>query len=533
MNKEFYLSFFLRAVLAVLLYFVSFFYLFLPLASWLNMPIWVPYVFAGVCVVACYVSFPFLIEKTFNIDWLGENDIPEELKVFLNEVAAVNHVPVAKIGLLDTGLPNIYSYGHTPGNAKILVTSGMMNNLGMEELKAVFASEMGNIKSRSFMVLGMALCLPLLCAKGIDALVGSRRTIGNIAMLPIALLYVIMHIGMFFAYPFSRYRDYYSDAFVCFVMDDVNVPIQSLLKIIAHASSQVMTDDFEHISLISAIKPLGCLDLSFAGHLVLKSVDEAGDDVEQIAELIKKDMRRPRLVTELLGYSHRHPFLKIMYMEDTGMSMGLLSNFDFRGMKMVSEGTGFEYFLYEYLNIMGALAGAVLGGVLGHYYDSTIIGLFNGLLFFTCVYAVKLYISYPVTGFEQTSIANVEEQARNQIFTLMPVKISGGIFLQYLPGKIFSSSAVLVDESGVAVLDFQKPLGFFEIFFRLMHSHGFNENAACVTGWYRHFDVSTLEVYQIQFEDGKVITSPVYKGKIIFVGILFAVCLLLFLISML
>ncbi len=532
MKHSYYVSLYLRAALTGCLYLATLVYLFFALTYLFNLPYWLCYGAAAGLLVVFYAAFPGLVDRTLPIQWAEAADLPAPVYDFIIETASVNRIPAPRIGILDDSIPNLYGYGHWPRDARLVITRGLIDLLDEAELKAVLAYELGNIKSCGFAVLGMGLFLPLLCARTIQSLLKRRKILGRVSAIPVALLYLVLHIGMFFCYPFSRYRSYYADAFSCFVTDDVNPLIQAILKIIGHATTRVMSEDvYENVYLPSAIKPLGFLDPSFAGHMALKSLSEVSDDLAGIADLIKKDMQRPRLATELLGYSHLHPFVRIMYLEETAISMGLLSNFDFRGMKMVSEGSGVSYFAYEYLSLLGLLCGLLLAAFSLHLYGSPVVALFNGLLTYSCFYGLKLYLSYPGQTFQPLTLNQIEEQSHDQIHTLLPVQISGRIYPQYLPGKIFSNNAVIVDETGVAILDFQKPLGFFEIFFRLLFSQSFKEENATVYGWYRHFDVSTVEVHRIRFEDGAQVTSPVYRNKIWFIAVLWLLCLGLFIVA--
>lgn len=65
-------------------------------------------------------------------------------------------LPMPRIAIIDTQMPNAFATGRNPRNAVIAVTSGLLRQLSNPELEAVLAHEMTHIRNHDMVVMTMA-----------------------------------------------------------------------------------------------------------------------------------------------------------------------------------------------------------------------------------------------------------------------------------------------------------------------------------------------------------------------------------------
>ena len=61
-------------------------------------------------------------------------------------------MPVPKICLANTNMPNAFATGRDPHHAAVVVTSGILNLLSEDELTGVLAHELAHIKNRDVLL---------------------------------------------------------------------------------------------------------------------------------------------------------------------------------------------------------------------------------------------------------------------------------------------------------------------------------------------------------------------------------------------
>ena len=99
--------------------------------------------------VVLFIQFlisPFLTDLTQR--WFYKTrfgaEIPAYLQEFIEQVCQEQHMKYPKIGLIDDGAPNAFTYGHMKNNARIVLTRGVFDLLTEDEVKAVTAHELGH-----------------------------------------------------------------------------------------------------------------------------------------------------------------------------------------------------------------------------------------------------------------------------------------------------------------------------------------------------------------------------------------------------
>lgn len=82
---------------------------------------------------------------------LDEGQYPE-IPRMVHELAEADNLPMPKLYVMDTPIPNAFATGRSPKHAAVAVTTGIQEMLSYDELKAVLGHELGHVKNRDMLV---------------------------------------------------------------------------------------------------------------------------------------------------------------------------------------------------------------------------------------------------------------------------------------------------------------------------------------------------------------------------------------------
>jgi Zn-dependent protease with chaperone function len=126
-------------------------------------PLWVALAFPVVMVGIQYLLGPYAIEWLMGISWYdGGGGPPPVNREFVERLCASHGFQLPRIGLIQSGTPNAFSFGRLRSDARVVVTSGLLEVLTPEESNAVLAHEIGHIEHWDFAVMTLAALAPLL-----------------------------------------------------------------------------------------------------------------------------------------------------------------------------------------------------------------------------------------------------------------------------------------------------------------------------------------------------------------------------------
>ena len=133
--------------------------------AFLGAPLWFPVVFAVAMVLVQYAVNPWFIQwlvpasviEHDGTRYLTDHPIGEIVARRCREAG----IPLVKLGIVDDGNPNAFTFGRVPSDARMWLTRGLFERLDERELDAVVAHEVGHVKHWDFAVMTVAAVVPM------------------------------------------------------------------------------------------------------------------------------------------------------------------------------------------------------------------------------------------------------------------------------------------------------------------------------------------------------------------------------------
>ena len=129
-------------------------------------------------------------------------------------------MPMPKVAVIDTPIPNAFATGRNPKNALVAVTTGIQQRLNERELQAVIGHELAHVANRDMRVLAIANFLVTITSFLMTMLfwnmlfggMGGRRNNSGGGMMVVYLVTIVVYfIGQLLVLALTRYREYGAD----------------------------------------------------------------------------------------------------------------------------------------------------------------------------------------------------------------------------------------------------------------------------------------------------------------------------------
>jgi heat shock protein HtpX len=143
-----------------------------------------------------------------------------ELFDLVERLSAMAELPMPRVAIVDTDVPNAFATGRNPKRAVVAVTAGLMRRLNQQELEAVLAHELTHVKNRDVRTMTLASFFALLAAViarfafygGIFGGGNNRDNNGPpIWLILLVVSWVTYAISFVLIRLISRYREYAAD----------------------------------------------------------------------------------------------------------------------------------------------------------------------------------------------------------------------------------------------------------------------------------------------------------------------------------
>jgi heat shock protein HtpX len=112
-------------------------------------------VIAGVLFLVQYFTSDKLALASMGAHEVSREDAPE-LYAIVERLCIQANLPMPRLAIADTPMPNAFAVGRSPSNATVCATTGLLRLLSPAELEAVLAHELTHIQNRDVMVMTIA-----------------------------------------------------------------------------------------------------------------------------------------------------------------------------------------------------------------------------------------------------------------------------------------------------------------------------------------------------------------------------------------
>jgi heat shock protein HtpX len=454
---------------------------------------------------------PWLMDLSLNwfykMKWTPLHQLPAHLQGFLRRVCRGKGMEVPKFGIIDDGGPNAFTYGHTPNNARIVVTRGLLGLLDESEVESVVAHEIGHAKNWDMFLMTVVQLVPLILYYVYRSLIqlrsGSRNNnkgSGYVALLAI-VSYVLYIVCEYVVLWFSRTREYYADRFAGEVTKSPNSLASALVKIaygLAGQEGKKDTEKTKRSPQLDAVGAMGIFDSKMASSFALsayaaeKPTSEVRDlgHRSNILGAMKWDLWNPWAKYYELHSTHPLVANRMNHLGSQAQTMGHAPFIDFSLRR--PESYWDEFFADIMIMLLPFLALAVLAALAFFTRINWLYGVAFAIAGFLMLF--KLGFSYPTEVFPEMSVSSLLKKVKVSTVRGVPCRLKGKIIGRGVPGLIWSEDFVLQDETGIIFLDYRQPLRIWEFLFGLMRSQELQDADVQIKGWYRRSPVPYVEL---------------------------------------
>ncbi len=205
-----------------------------------------------------------LVLAQYNATQIEEKDAPEIYSI-VRKLAERGGLPMPKVYVINSAVPNAFATGRNPEHAAVAITSGLANILTPEEIAGVLGHELSHVKHGDILIGSVAAAMA-----GVITTVarwgmffgGGRRDdenrnpiVGLVIMLlaPVAAMLIQMAV--------SRSREYLADRSGGALCGNPDALADALLKIEGIASQRTLTNATPNTAHMFIICPFSTKDM--------------------------------------------------------------------------------------------------------------------------------------------------------------------------------------------------------------------------------------------------------------------------------
>ncbi|MDQ1426948.1 MAG: hypothetical protein QOK39_424 [Acidimicrobiaceae bacterium] len=490
----------------------------------LGAPLWFPAIFAIAIVGIQYLINPRIMEwlvPATVIDDDGTRYLTDHpVGAVVARRCADAGIPLVKLGIVDDGNPNAFTFGHTPADARMWVTRGLLERLDGDEVDAVVTHEVGHIKHWDFVIMTVAAVIPMLLY--MTFLVTRRaRDKGQVVAITAYVAYVISN---FMLLALSRAREYGADHWSCECTGNGDALASALVKV-AYGMGQVRAQEqAEAAQLVAAgkqgkaeaakrernyhrirsMRAMGIFEPRAADAMAV-AFGQGIDPQRAIAAMRWETVNPWGTTLEKLA---SHPLVshRIAALERSGLPGAPRYWSVLRATADVDEATRMSLrarFAKELAVAVGpwVIVAAMVGfGVFTHSLVAIGVALAvagGGLL-------VKQLLRYPTHEAQPVAeITSLLEHLEASPLAGLPVEVRGWIIGRGTPGYLLSPDLVVQDESGFVPLLWRQPIPFARAWFGLTKVQAYLGQHVIASGWYHRNPGPVIEVRSVRAADGR------------------------------
>jgi Zn-dependent protease with chaperone function len=511
---------------------------------WWGAPLWVPLTLSVAIVGLQYAFGPALIR------WLvPAQELTREGAGYAAPRGYVAHpyvgelvarrcrdagVPLVRLGLVDDGTPNAFTFGHHRGDATVYLTRGLLERLDEDELDAVVAHELGHVRQNDFIVMTIAAIVPLVLYYAFLALRGSRDQ----RALPVAVgAYVGYLVAELAVLALSRARELSADHYSCATTGNGDALSSALVKI-GYGIGQIREEREAEVRdatrskdkkrskelrkedarqrRVQAASVFGIADAR--GGAALAAAADQGMNPREVVGALRWEACNPWAKVQQLLSTHPLVLRRIQALERSGLP-GAPQGWATDAVLDACDGPELRRarrrFPAELVVRVAPVAAAVVALIAWREHDLVLLG--EALLALGAAFGVRaLLLARPGSAEPVDRIASLLERPDPSPVTGLAVNVRGRVIGRGTPGYRLSPDLVVQDDSGFAPVVYRQPWPFARSLFGLLRVADLVDQEVEVTGWYRRTPSPALELKRLVPAQGRVVRSWLWLARYAF-----------------
>jgi heat shock protein HtpX len=165
-----------------------------------------------------------------------EKDEYPELHQTVEKLCKEADLPLPKIAIMQSPVPNAFATGRSPKHAVVACTDSIMRLLNKEELEAVLAHELSHVKNRDILTMTMASFIAMIASMIMQsfffsAVLGGRNREGGGTVIIWIVSIVVYAVSTLLILALSRYREFAADRGSALITKKPQALISALSKI--------------------------------------------------------------------------------------------------------------------------------------------------------------------------------------------------------------------------------------------------------------------------------------------------------------
>src|SRR3954468_21210086 len=165
-------------------------------------------------------------------------DQAPQLYAMVERLCIQADLPMPKVAVANTSMPNAFALGRSPKNATVCATTGIMELLSPSELEGVMAHELTHVANRDVMVMTLASFFATIAAYIVQFgfIFGGGSSYGddddNLSFIAVFLISIAVYVVSFMLMQaLSRYREYAADRGSAIITGRPSALASALMKI--------------------------------------------------------------------------------------------------------------------------------------------------------------------------------------------------------------------------------------------------------------------------------------------------------------
>ena len=205
-----------------------------------------------------------LVLAQYNATQIDEKDAPEIYGI-VRKLAERGGLPMPKVYVINSAVPNAFATGRNPEHAAVAITSGLANILTPEEIAGVLGHELSHVKHGDILIgsvaAAMAGVITTVARWGMFFGGGRRDDENRNPIVGLAIMLLAPVAAMLIQMAVSRSREYLADRSGGALCGNPDALADALLKIEGIASQRTLTNATPNTAHMFIICPFSTKDM--------------------------------------------------------------------------------------------------------------------------------------------------------------------------------------------------------------------------------------------------------------------------------